>query len=112
MQWASIGKKGRLAVHVQVLAAPDGLERVVEACFAETTTIGLRTHLVEGRALHRHLRQVSVDGLPVQVKLVDRAGRRTGKAESDHLGQAPGYAGRQELRRRAEQAAKEDDDAR
>ncbi|WP_428377894.1 LarC family nickel insertion protein [Lichenicoccus sp.] len=110
VQWATIGKKGRLAVHVQVLAAPDRLDRVVEACFAETTTIGLRTHLVEGRALHRRMRQVRVDGHPVQVKLVDRPGGRTGKAEADHLGAAPGHAGRQELRRRAEQAAEGDVD--
>ena len=110
VQWASIGKKGRLAVHVQVLAAPDGLDQVANACFAETTTIGLRTHLVEGRALHRHMRQVSVDGTRVQVKLVDRPGRRTGKAEADHLGEAPGHAGRQDLRRRAELAAEGDHD--
>nr|WP_321984651.1 LarC family nickel insertion protein [uncultured Lichenicoccus sp.] len=112
VQWPTIGKKGRLSVHVQVLAAPDGMDEVVEACFSETTTIGLRTHLVEGRVLRRQMRQVSVDGLPVQVKLVDRPGRRTGKAEADHLGSALGHAGRQALRRRAEHAAEGDDDDR
>ena len=112
VQWPTIGKKGRLAVHVQVLVVPDRLDDVVAACFTETTTIGLRTHMVEGRALHRSLSRVSVDGLPVQVKLVDRPGQRTGKAEADHVGTAPGHAGRQALRRRAEQAASGEDDGR
>ncbi len=110
VQWATIGKKGRLAVHVQVLAVPDRLDTVIEACFSETTTIGLRTHLVEGRALHRRVSQVAVDGIPVQVKLVDRPGQRTGKAEADHLRSAPGQAARQALRGRAEQAASRGDD--
>ena len=63
-----------MAVHVQVLAAPDAIEDAVEACFRETTTIGLRTHMVQGRALPRGIAEVEVDGRSVRVKRVDRPG--------------------------------------
>src|SRR2546423_656398 len=46
-QSAVLGKKGRMAVHVQVLATPAGLDAAVQACFEETTTIGLRYHRAE-----------------------------------------------------------------
>ncbi len=48
VQMPAFGKKSRLAVHVQVLTRPDTLDDVVRLCFQETTTIGLRTHLVQG----------------------------------------------------------------
>ena len=101
------GKKSRLAVQVQVLVRPDALEDAVAACFAETTTIGLRTHLVQGRALKREMREVEVDGRRVRVKLVDRPGGRTGKAEADDAVSTPVHATRARLRRTAEQLANE-----
>ena len=105
VQMAAIGKKGRMAVHVQVLAAPDALEAVVAACFTETTTIGLRTHLVQGQALRRRVTRTMVDGAPVDVKLVQRPDGTTAKAEADHLRELAGQAGRQRLRRQAEALA-------
>ncbi len=105
VQMAAIGKKGRMAVHVQVLAAPDALDVVTAACFTETTTIGLRTHLVQGQALRRRIAQTVVDGVPVDVKLVQRPDGATAKAEADHLRELAGQAGRQRLRRQAEALA-------
>ncbi len=105
VQMPAIGKKGRMAVHVQVLAAPDALPDVTAACFRETTTIGLRTHLVEGQALPRQTARVAVDGASVDVKLVERPDGRTGKAEADHLLGLPGHAARTRLRRQAEAMA-------
>ena len=105
VQIAAIGKKGRMAVHVQVLAAPGSLPDVIAACFRETTTIGLRTHLVEGQALSRRTARTVVDGAPVDVKLVERPDGQTGKAESDHLLGLPGHAARTRLRRQAEALA-------
>jgi len=102
VQMAAFGKKNRLAVHVQVLARPDRLEAAVEACFRETTTIGLRTHLVQGRALVRRFREVVVDGYPVAVKLVERPGGVTAKAEADSVRPVAGHAARTSLRREAE----------
>lgn len=48
------------------------LDDVVEACFRETTAIGLRTHLVEGRALARRFATIEVEGYPITVKLARR----------------------------------------
>lgn len=103
MQMPAFGKKGRVATHVQVLALPEALEAAVEACFRETSTIGLRTQLVAGRALRRSMAEVSVDGRAVRVKRVRRPGGVTGKAESDDLRDVPGHAARARLRRAAEQ---------
>ena len=105
VQMAAIGKKGRMAVHVQVLAAPGALPEVTAACFRETTTIGLRTHLVEGQALSRRMASIVVDGAPVDVKLVERPDGQTGKAASDHLLALQGPAARTRLRRQAEASA-------
>jgi pyridinium-3,5-bisthiocarboxylic acid mononucleotide nickel chelatase len=103
LQLAAIGKKGRMTTHVQVLANPDILEGAIEACFHETTTIGLRTHLVEGRALPRLFHGRDIDGVPVRVKSVVRPdGRTTAKTEADDLKHADGQAARTQLRRRAE----------
>ena len=105
LQMAAYGKKGRIAVHIQVLARPDALDAVVEVCFRETTTIGLRTHVVQGRALKRRFAQVQVDGHDLHVKVVDRPGGPTGKAEADHMRSLPGQAARTGLRRAAERLA-------
>lgn len=110
LQMAAFGKKGRLAVHVQVLAAPDALDAAVAACFRETTTIGLRTHTVEGRALSRRFAAVEVEGQETTVKLVERPGEDggtvvTGKAEADHLRPVASHAARMRLRQEAERLA-------
>lgn len=105
LQMAAFGKKGRLATHVQVLARPDVLEAVTEACFRETTTIGLRLHTVRGMALPRRTEAIEVDGRRFRVKLVERPGGVTGKAEADDLRGVPGYAARARLRQAAEAAA-------
>ncbi len=106
VQMAAIGKKGRMAVHVQVLARPDLLEEVVSACFTQTTTIGLRTHVVQGRALPRRFANVSVGGQEITVKLAERPEGVTGKAEADHLTASTSHAARVELRHTAEELAK------
>ncbi len=96
------GKKSRIALHIRVLARPDVLEDAIEACFRETTTIGLRTHLVEGRALQREMLEVQVDGRPVRVKRVERPGGTTAKAEADDARDGRSHAVRARLRREAE----------
>ena len=105
IQMPAFGKKSRLAVHIQVLAQPAAGEAVIEACFQETTTIGLRSQTVSARALPRRIASVDVDGATVRVKLVERPGGSTGKAELDDLRATATHAGRQALRRRAEDAA-------
>jgi uncharacterized protein (TIGR00299 family) protein len=108
LQMAAWGKKGRMAAHIQVLARPEVLDAVVEACFRETTTIGLRTHLVHGRALTRRMHTVLLDGEVLRVKSVDRPGGRSGKTEADDLVSAESQTARMARRLRAQQMAEED----
>ena len=103
------GKKGRLTMHVQVLADPAVTEATVAACFDQTTTIGLRTRIVEARALPRRIAETDIDGASVRVKLVERPAGVTGKAEYDDLVSGATHQARALLRRRAEGLALNDD---
>ena len=105
LQMAAYGKKGRMAMHVQVLAQPEALGEVTEACFRETTTIGLRTQLVRGVVLPRRQADVAVGDHNLRVKLVERPGGISGKAECDDILPLEGHAARARLRRQAEQLA-------
>jgi uncharacterized protein (TIGR00299 family) protein len=102
---AMVGKKGRLTTYVRVLARADAIEAVAAACFRETTTIGLRHHVVEGQALPRAAAIVEVDGHAIRVKTVERPGGRTAKAEADDALAHAGHAARATLRREAERLA-------
>jgi uncharacterized protein (TIGR00299 family) protein len=110
LQMPAFGKKGRMATHVQVLARPDLLEEAIAGCFRETTTIGLRSHVVQGRALPRRQQDVRVDGRTVRVKHVERPGGATCKAEADDLLSLAGHDARVRLRRAAEALAERDGD--
>ena len=104
------GKKGRLAVHVRLLARIAAVDAALASCFRETTTLGVRWHEVSRATLVRESRTVTVDGRPVRVKSAHRPGRtRTAKAEIDDLGRiAGGHAARERLRASAERAGGED----
>jgi len=82
-QTSVLGKKSRMAAHVQILASPLALENVIVACFEETTTIGLRYHVTEGALLRRRFETVETEGAKsVRVKIVERPGNReSAKAE-------------------------------
>jgi uncharacterized protein (DUF111 family) len=105
IQTPVFGKKGRMMASVRLLTRPAALEAVIAAAFRETTTIGLRHTLVNGAALTRTARQVSVEGRDMRVKVVDRPGGATAKTESDDVMSQPGHARRASLRRAAEQQA-------
>ena len=101
------GKKGRLAVHVRLLARLAAVEAVLESCFRETTTLGVRWHEVSRATLARESRTVTVEGRTVRVKSAYRPGgtARTAKVEIDDLAPvAGGHAGRERLRASAERA--------
>ena len=99
------GKKGRIMIHVQVLARTAQVDAVIDACFRETTTLGLRQRTVRGVGLDRHMRDVDIEGQRVRVKVADRPGGRTAKAESDDVLSHGCHAHRAALRRRAESEA-------
>lgn len=106
-QAAVFGKKGRLMVAVHILCRAPAIERVAAACFAETTTIGLRWHLARRFELDR--RAVTAGG--VRVKVVSRPdGGSTAKAELDDIREvAGGRAGRAAARGAAEADALRDE---
>ncbi len=111
LQSVAFGKKGRIATHVQVLVAPAELDAVIAACFTETTTIGLRFHLVQGAALPRRANEVEVGGHRLRVKSVTRPdGARTGKTEAADVAGLRGHAARVALRRAGEAAALTDEE--
>jgi uncharacterized protein (DUF111 family) len=103
VQMPAFGKKGRLLAHIRVLAEPSALDAAVDACFAETTTIGLRTRQTAARALRRETATVA----GVRVKRVARPGGATAKAESDDLAAISGHAARQRARAAAERGGDE-----
>ena len=103
VQFSGIGKKSRSFVHVRILAAPDMLERTIDACFAETTTIGLRYHMVNGIALARIMDSIEIGGRLIRVKSVERTGGRwTAKADIDDVASEGTEFERIRLRRSAE----------
>jgi len=103
LQMAAFGKKGRLSVHVQVLAAPGAADRVAAAVFAQTTTLGVRWHVVARRILAREQVQVEMGEHTLRVKVAERAEMRTAKVESDDLRAVAGdRAERERIRRLAE----------
>ncbi|MGI9420591.1 MAG: LarC family nickel insertion protein [Geminicoccaceae bacterium] len=100
VQMPVFGKKGRLATALRLLARPEAAEAVIAACFAETTTLGVRWH-VEERAILARTAVKSDD--EIGVKLAERpGGRTTVKAESADIARIGGHAEREAARRSAE----------
>lgn len=100
VQTPVFGKKGRLTIAVRALVKPDAVDAVLDACFAETTTLGVRWH-VEQRVLLA--RRMARSGEGLMVKLAERPdGRTTAKAESDGVAGIAGHANRERARRSAE----------
>ena len=87
LQTPVFGKKGRMAISVRVLCRPVAVDDVTEACFDETTTIGLRWHLAHRIELTRE--QVKTGSF--SVKVIDRPGGSvSAKAEMEDVGKAAG----------------------
>ena len=68
-------KKNRLGTQLTLLAPADKLDRLIEAVFRETTSIGVRYYPVERRVLERGFRTVRVGGEKVGVKVASLGGR-------------------------------------
>jgi len=107
VQMPAFGKKGRMTTHVRVLARAGSVEAAIEACFRETTTIGLRYRIEAGIALPRESVTVAAEGREVRVKTVARLGGPTAKAEADDALAGEDHAARASLRRAAERIALE-----
>ena len=107
VQHPLVGKNGRLAARVEVLARPEAADALAELCFAETTTLGLRRDVVDRLVLDRGQVRVDGPGGPVRVKVAARpGGARTAKAElADLRGEGGGHAARAARRAAAERRA-------
>jgi len=105
LQIPAFGKKGRITAHIQILAEPSDLDSVFEACFRETATLGLRWHVQERRILERRQATIDVDGRSVRVKVAERDGGLTAKAENDDLLSVVGGRRERERVRRAAESA-------
>jgi len=104
LQTPAFGKKGRMTMHIQLLADIADMEAVFAACFSETTTIGLRFQVMQRRKLARASTTVEAAGRQMRVKVAERPGRKTAKVEADDLlNVIGGRAERERLQREAEQ---------
>ncbi len=103
VQWPVLGKKGRAGAHVQVLCRTDARDTVIESCFRETTTIGMRVMEMERPVLPRTLSKAS--GMEVK-RVVRPGGRVTAKTEIDGVAEKGGAAERDEARRAAQVSAR------
>jgi uncharacterized protein (TIGR00299 family) protein len=111
LQIPAFGKKGRVTMHVEVLLEPHDMENVVEMCFSETTTLGVRRQMIERSKLARSMRTLESSGRQVRVKVAQRPSGRTAKVEADDLRSvAGGRTERERLRRDAESAALDEDE--
>ncbi len=103
LQTPAFGKKGRLTMHIQLLAEAADLEGVFEACFNETTTLGVRYQFLQRRKLDRASTTVEAAGRQLRVKVAQRPGSSTAKVEADDLRNViGGRAERERLQREAE----------
>jgi uncharacterized protein (DUF111 family) len=106
VQSVVLGKRGRVGMHVRILAQPCRLDEIVRACFLETTTIGLRHHLVRRALLARLTDEVEVEGKRLRVKMAMRPdGQATAKAEAVDVAAQAGRGARSALRSAGEAAA-------
>lgn len=104
MQTPAFGKKGRLVTSIRLLVRPTAIAPVIDACFLETTTLGMRWTIEKRAVLQR--RSVEAEA-GVGVKLAERPeGALTAKAESDDLATIAGHQAREEHRSAAETGAK------
>lgn len=67
-------KKQRAAALVRVLARPEDQERLIAALFAETSTLGVRTHTAERRVLERRHVEVETPHGKVRIKVAGEGG--------------------------------------
>lgn len=101
-----VGKNGRLASRVELLARPETAEALADLCFAETATLGVRRRFVDRLALDREIVRVDGPEGAVRVKVASRpGGRRTAKAELADLRGAGDRGAREERRAAAERRA-------
>jgi uncharacterized protein (TIGR00299 family) protein len=88
-------KKGRMGTRVEVLATPAQVDALELALLRTTSTVGVRRHTVERRALPRREASVEIDGHTVRLKVVALPdGTRRAKPEFEDVRRAATALGR------------------
>jgi uncharacterized protein (DUF111 family) len=106
------GKKGRPVADFRVLAQPHAAAAIAQACFTETSTLGLRLREERRQLLRRAEVEATCDGATIRVKLAERPdGGRTAKAAHDDVATEPGLDQRRRLRAAAVRRALKSDDS-
>jgi pyridinium-3,5-bisthiocarboxylic acid mononucleotide nickel chelatase len=95
----AFGKKGRPVQVFRLLLRAEDHATVAAACFAETSTIGLRWHIEKRDTLPRRFETVA----GIRTKVVDRGDTASRKAESDDLAAGASLEARRAIKRRAEE---------
>lgn len=106
--WPTQGKKGRVAVRIEALAAPGVADRVIAALFAHSTTAGVRRWTATRATLARREVMVEVDGAhQVRIKVWDGPSGVRFKPEFSDVAAAAAALGRPalEVARQAERRA-------
>ena len=100
------GKKGRQLADFRLLARPQNSDAIAQACFSETTTLGLRLREEQRRILRRAEFVTSVDTNVVRVKVSVRpGGKQTAKAAHDDVASTRGLGARRKTRATATRRA-------
>ncbi len=60
VQFTVMGKKGRVAISIRVLCKPERIDQVIDGCFLQTTTTGLRWRFEQRAMLARS--EIEVEG--------------------------------------------------
>ena len=98
-----LGKKGRMVQDLRLLVRPAALSAATAACFAETSTLGLRWRLENRAVLPRIADERLVAGQRLRRKLAQRPdGSVTVKVESDDVAGGATLAARRHLRQQGE----------
>lgn len=100
----AMGKKGRALFNVVVLCQPSFELDVSRACFAQTSTLGIRVQRVSRRILRRSEHGVEDELGMATVKIAERPGHRSAKVASDDLQALPTLEAR---RKRAQYVSKQ-----
>ncbi len=86
IQIPAFGKKGRLTTIVEVMCNPEKINDLIELCFLQTTTIGLKWNFVNRAILSRENKVIIKNKKNWNIKKTKRPdGKITSKVESDHF---------------------------
>ncbi len=103
IQIPALGKKGRMTIHVQVLANTEFLHEIASACIYQTSTLGVRWQIINRYIVERSSLMYRDSTREVPIKIARRgSGNMTAKVESDYLTQVGDYTERKRTKQELE----------